>query len=279
MTRMPRRAALLLATLATLMSVPAFAPASTLAADTTLATTSTDVTVDQAEAEMVRLLNEDRTTRGIAAVRVDPRVMTIARARSTDMATKGYFDHLQPDGRTVFDMIQAAGIAWSSAGEIIAWNTWPTLLSSAAAANQGWLDSPGHYAILTDSSYNSLGVGLAVDSTGKKLWTAVFVREPTTTVTSVTTVAAPSRPSFRVTLSANHHHAYLRWGTPTAPAGIKYYQVQKRVGTGAWAMILRTTAHSATRYTYLHRHYRFRVRAIDTLGHAGTWSYVRSVWT
>src|SRR5205085_5520089 len=144
------------------------------------------------------------------------------------------------------------------------------LLSSGAEANRGWLESPGHYAIMTDPTYNHVGVGVAVDSTGKKLWTAVFVREPTTTVASTTTPAAPARAWLHVSLSANHHHAYLHWGTSSAPAGIRYYQVEKRVGTGSWITILRTTLHSATRYTALHRHYRFRVRAIDKLGHAGT---------
>jgi uncharacterized protein YkwD len=266
--RMTRRATLLLAALALALVMPSISPGRAAAAD---------LTVDQAEAAMVQALNSDRTDRGIARVAVDPRLMTIARKRSIDMATKNYFSHTQPDGRNVFDMIQSSGIAWSSAGEIIAWNTWPTLESSVGAANTGWLESPGHYSILTDASYNSLGVGLAVDATGKKLWTAVFVREPTTTITSASTIATAGRPSLSVRLSSGHHYAYLRWTTPSAPAGVKYYQVQRRIGTGSWSTTARTASHRLTRYVRLHHTYRFRVRVIDKLGRAGAWSYVRTV--
>ena len=61
--------------------------------------------------------------------------MAIARARSADMATKHYFSHTQPDGRNVFDILSAQKITWYGAGEIIAWNNYPTLETSIAAAN------------------------------------------------------------------------------------------------------------------------------------------------
>ena len=56
---------------------------------------------------MVDLLNADRTAAGLVPVRVDARLMAIARARSVDMATKHYFSHTQPDGRNVFDILTA----------------------------------------------------------------------------------------------------------------------------------------------------------------------------
>lgn len=285
MTRIPSRPAALLA-LAVALAIPLTEPA--LAAADTAPTTATattsqpvpDLTVGQAEAAMVVALNQDRADHKLPAVRVDSRLMTIARARSVDMATKGYFDHRQPDGRTAFDMISAARIAWLSAGEIIAYNNWPTLASSVGAANQGWLGSSDHYAILTDPSYNSLGVGLAVDpATGKKLWTALFVREPATSgaVSASNLVPVPSRPGLSLRTALGRRVAYLRWSATTAPAGVAYYQVQRRVGRGVWVTIARTTARSVKRYLRVHHLYSFRVRAFDRTGHAGTWSRVVAV--
>jgi uncharacterized protein YkwD len=285
MTRILSRPTAVLA-LAVAIAVPLAGPALVAAdATTTTATTSQttpDLTVAQAEAAMVVQLNKDRTDRGIPAVRLDSRLMTIARARSVDMATKGYFDHRQPDGRTAFDMISAARIAWLSAGEIIAWNNWPTLASSVGAANLGWLGSPDHYAILTDRSYNSLGVGLAIDPpTGKKLWTAIFVREPVSTgaMSAGNVVAAPSRPGLSVRTAYGRRIAYLRWSAASAPTGVASYQVQRRVGRGAWVTLVRTTARSLRRYLRVHHLYSFRVRASDRQGHVGAWSGVVRVRT
>ncbi|MET1232314.1 MAG: CAP domain-containing protein, partial [Candidatus Limnocylindrales bacterium] len=137
-----------------------------------------DLTVEQAEAKVVSLLNAQRTNVGRVVLRVDPRLSAIARGRSEDMASKGYFSHQQPDGDWAWDLMTAAGIRWFGAGEILAWNTWGTLADSATSASRQWHDSPGHYAMLTSADYNYFGVGLAVDGSGKKLWTVVFMKGP-----------------------------------------------------------------------------------------------------
>jgi uncharacterized protein YkwD len=80
-----------------------------------------------AELAMVDALNADRTAVGLVPLRIDSRLMSIARARSVDMATKDYFSHTQPDGRNAFDLLTAAKVTWYYAGEIIAWNNYPTL--------------------------------------------------------------------------------------------------------------------------------------------------------
>src|SRR5258706_9581974 len=74
------------------------------------AATATVTTLDEAgltvaEAAMVATLNADRADHGLVAVRIDPRLMAIARARSDDMVANGYFGHVQPDGRNVFDIL------------------------------------------------------------------------------------------------------------------------------------------------------------------------------
>ena len=58
-----------------------------------IAAATDDLTVEQAEAKVATLLNQQRTAVGRIVLRVDPRLSAIARARSEDMATKGYFAH------------------------------------------------------------------------------------------------------------------------------------------------------------------------------------------
>ena len=239
-----------------------------------------DLTVPAAEQAMLGLLNADRQNAGLVAVRVDSRLMAIARARATDMATRHYFGHTQPDGRSVFDIIQSKGIVWYGAGEIIAWNTWPTLADSAKAANDGWLGSPGHRAIVMSGSYNYVGVGLAVDaSNGRKLWVGVFMKGPDRTggwvqldsvrESAVTSVA--STASRVVGLSWRGGDVQL----VVLTAGFREYQIQTRTDGGAW--VWRTRSTTATRAGFLlwqGHTYLIRVRACDRRSNCGPWAYV-----
>ena len=165
----PRRSRLALLLTLALLAAVLVAPAPTAADDTT--------TVSAAEAAMVAALNADRTSRGLVPVRVDARLMAIARARSADMVANNYFSHAQPDGRNVFDIISASGITWFGAGEIIAWNNYPTLDTSLQRANLDWLGSFGYYVIVVLILYNYVGVGLVVDPVmGKKFWMVVYLK-------------------------------------------------------------------------------------------------------
>src|SRR3954469_20710791 len=171
-TRAPRRR------LASLAVLAVIAGALVIPAHVSAEATPTAAQISAAESAMVSALNADRAAVGLVAVQPDARLMAIARGRSSDMVAKDYFAHVQPDGRNVFDILSASGITWYNAGEIIAWNNYP-FDSTTSAANRQWMGSPGHRAIIVSSDLNYVGVGLAVDpATGKKLWTAVFIKGP-----------------------------------------------------------------------------------------------------
>src|SRR5438876_11024906 len=212
----------------TLLAAVLVAPAPTAADDTT--------TVSAAEAAMVAALNADRTSRGLVPVRVDARLMAIARARSADMVANNYFSHAQPDGRNVFDIISASGITWFGAGEIIAWNNYPTLDTSLQRANLDWLGSPGHYAIVVSTSYNYVGVGLAIDpATGKKVWTAVYLKGPDRTAARATVYA----PKIQAGTTSATRSVKIAWTgydprLQVLTAGLRSYAIQRRTDGGTW---------------------------------------------
>ena len=238
-----------------------------------------DLTVAQAERAMVDQLNADRKAVGLVPLQIDTRLMAIARARSVDMATKNYFSHTQPDGRNVFALIDAAKIAWYSAGEIIAWNTYPTLETSIQAANNGWLNSPGHKKLIVSSSFNYLGVGLAVDaSSGKKYWTTVFIKGPDRTGAR----AKAATPSVTAGSTSATKKVTVTWSGADVPlqvltSGFHSYAVQRRVDGGAWATVwTSTTAKSLTLQLASNHTYEFRVAARDKAGNWGSWSTVKA---
>jgi uncharacterized protein YkwD len=246
------------------------APAPVAAAD--------DLTVAQAELAMVDALNADRTAVGLVPLRTDSRLMSIARARSVDMATKGYFSHTQPDGRDVFDLIDAAKITWYYAGEIIALNNYPTLETSIQRANSDWLASPNHKALIVSTDFNYMGVGLAVNTKGVKYWTAVFLKGPDRTgaraTTAAPTIAAGATPTTKkVTVSWTGADVQLQVLT----SGFHSYQVQRRVDGGAWTTVWSsTTVRSMTLQLATNHTYEFRVAARDKAGNWGAWSTVKA---
>jgi uncharacterized protein YkwD len=247
------------------------APAPVAAAET--------MTISQAESAMVAALNSDRKAVGLVALQIDSRLMNIARARSVDMATKDYFSHTQPDGRNVFNLITAAKITWYNAGEIIAWNNYPTLATSFEAANSQWLNSPGHKKLIVSTTFNYVGVGLAVQAgTGKKYWTAVFIKGPDRTGARATT-AAPSITSGTTTTTKK---VSVSWSGADVPlqvltSGFHSYKVQRRVDGGAWTTVWSsTTARSMTLQVAVNHTYEFRVAARDKAGNWGAWSTVRA---
>jgi uncharacterized protein YkwD len=255
-----------LLSLALLAAVVA-APAPTAADDT--------MTVSAAESAMVAALNADRTSRGLVPVRVDARLMAIARARSADMVANNYFSHTQLDGRNVFDIISASGIAWFGAGEIIAWNNYPTLDTSLQRANLDWLGSPGHYAIVVSTAYNYVGVGLALDpATGKKLWTAVYLKGPDRTGAR----ASARTPSVSAGSTSSRRRVSVSWSgadvrLQVLTSGLYTYRLQRRTDSGPWVTVKSSTTRTSFAFDLPRHHtYHFRIQARDRAGNWGTWS-------
>jgi uncharacterized protein YkwD len=123
------------------------------------------------ETEVVRLINQERTDRGLPALSIDVRLLEAARLHSEDMADQDYFSHTSLDGRSPWQRISDAGYPMASGGETIAAG-----YSTAAAVVQGWMNSSGHRAILLGSSYEHVGLGYAYDpdSTYGHYWTGDF---------------------------------------------------------------------------------------------------------
>jgi uncharacterized protein YkwD len=233
-----------------------------------------EATLSSLESAMVALLNADRTSRGLVPVRVDSRLMAIARARSDDMVANGYFSHTQPDGRNVFDILTAQHITWYNAGEIIAWNNYP-IEATASAANNQWMNSAGHKAIIISTDLNYVGVGLAVDpATGKKTWTAVFIKGPDRTPGW----SSLAQPTITTGTTSTNRKVSLKWSgsdikLQVLTAGLKSFTVQRRADGGSWTTVWSGSTSTAGTMTLPTGHrWELRVSAIDKRGNVSTWS-------
>lgn len=122
-----------------------------------------------AEAEMLRLLNAERTSRGLAALELDPRLVPIARQHSEEMFRLKYFGHQSPVSGSPFDRIAAAKIGYSRAGENLAY------AQSVAVAHRGLMDSEGHRENILRSEFTGVGIGVVSAGSYGRMFTQLFL--------------------------------------------------------------------------------------------------------
>ena len=122
------------------------------------------------EREAGNLLNSDRSRYNLPALTVDPQLSSIARIKSQDMLTNGYFAHTSPTYGNVRDMLTHFGYPYTAAGENIA--RYATLDKAQAAL----MSSPGHRRNILSTAYEKVGIGVALSARGYVYLTQIFCR-------------------------------------------------------------------------------------------------------
>jgi uncharacterized protein YkwD len=121
--------------------------------------TSNQITAE--EQETIRIINERRVGMGLGELRMDLALNAAARRHSYDIGPPALCQHNGTDGTSPWDRITQAGYSGWGAGEVVACN-YVTPLDAV----DGWWDSPGHFAVLTDPAVNDIGCGWWINSEG-----------------------------------------------------------------------------------------------------------------
>ena len=124
---------------------------------------------DRAADAIVCLVNAERTSRGLKALKRDSDLAQAARGHSRDMTKRNYFDHTSPGGETVGDRVRDAGYGrpgdgWK-VGENLGWGTGRRAAPNALVDE--WLNSPPHKKNMLNSAFRELGVGVAQGAPNK----------------------------------------------------------------------------------------------------------------
>ena len=138
-------------------------------------TTPADDVAD-AKQDIVDRTNALRRAKGVAALRVNDKLMQAAQVRADEIAASGVYSHTRPDGRksnTVTDS-KYTGENLHNISELYLEQQHKTL--SEAVVNL-WSNSKAHADNMTSSRYGEIGVGLArgVNQNGLDCWYCVQV--------------------------------------------------------------------------------------------------------
>ena len=109
------------------------------------------------ENQVVALINQERTDRGLPALGNNSSLQLAARRHSEDMACNDFFSHTGSDGSTLSSRLLAAGYSYSWAAENIAASSSSNF--SAQAVVSMWMNSPGHKANILSENVTQIGVG------------------------------------------------------------------------------------------------------------------------
>lgn len=134
----------------------------------------------QVERYVHEAVNDERTARGLEPLSFDTELRDIARSHSEDMAERGYFSHVDPEGNDFADRYDAAGYECNANGYAGGENLAQTWYDTRVATGDGdvvryetereladgivtqWMNSPGHRENLLASQWENEGIGVAV---------------------------------------------------------------------------------------------------------------------
>lgn len=140
------------------------------ASDNSQQTTSSDnssnsSTVDDYVQGVFKLVNEERTSKGIKELTLNESLCEAAAKRAKEVGS--YFSHTRPDGTSCFTVLGEYNISYHTAGENIAQGQW-----SPEMVMNSWMNSSGHKANILNSSFSQIGIGYDPDTNS---WVQLFI--------------------------------------------------------------------------------------------------------
>jgi len=100
--------------------------------------------------------NDKRQSQNLAILVVNPVLNQAAEMKATDMATKSYFAHTSPEGKTPWYWLEKVGYEYQYAGENLAVN-----FSDSKDVTNAWMASSTHKANIVKGNYTEIGTGIA----------------------------------------------------------------------------------------------------------------------
>lgn len=108
------------------------------------------------ESELLVLVNNERASRGLAPLTLNPQLSDAARRKAADMLEKNYWAHFAPDGLTSpWKFIRDSGYNYVNAGENLARG-----FADSSSTVRAWMASETHRENILAGKYNDVGFAI-----------------------------------------------------------------------------------------------------------------------
>lgn len=121
------------------------------------------------ESQLISLVNNERTSRGLKPLAADMRLVKAARMKSLDMIKNNYFGHQSPVYGSPFDLLKSQGITYNKAGENLAGT------ATVEHAHTILMNSTGHRANILNPAFTKIGVGVVKGGPYGYMFTQLFI--------------------------------------------------------------------------------------------------------
>ncbi len=170
-----------------------------------------EIAVSQLNQEVGQLTQDFREAQGLSSLEVLPELSEVALRHSQNMREQDFFDHVDPEGRTPFDRLQAQLPTYFivTSGENLALQSQDGMNASELAGHllQLWQDSPEHRLQLTGADYRHLGVGITRTENNVFYATQVFAAVLARLLTPIPETVSTEKP---LTLRFQFYDAFPR---------------------------------------------------------------------
>lgn len=124
------------------------------------------------QAGTVKWTNGQRAQNGLPPLAESIQLNAAASRKAQDMFNRQYFEHFSPDGKSIGDLVEAAGYEYIAVGENLALGNYKDDQELVRA----WMNSPGHRANILNTRFREIGVAVGKGLfDGKQTWLAVQV--------------------------------------------------------------------------------------------------------
>ena len=129
------------------------------------------------------LTNQNRQNAHLATLTVNPELNRVAELKAQDMAEKGYFAHVSPEGKTPWYWFNLVGYKYEYAGENLAVD-----FTDSTDVAIAWMNSPTHKANIVKNAYTEIGTGVATGTYqgNPTIFVAQVFAKPKSTIDIVT---------------------------------------------------------------------------------------------
>ncbi len=102
---------------------------------------------------LVNLTNQNRIAANISELKINPLLEKAAQMKADDMATRSYFAHNTPEGKTPWYWFELVGYKYLYAGENLAVN-----FENSEDVETAWMNSRGHFLNIMNPKFTEIGI-------------------------------------------------------------------------------------------------------------------------